>query len=220
METFGAAAMDFYVHKGLFREFSSLETACKALGACVTSRVKSRIAVTRIFLAFFLCCCSGLPLSNVRNTLKEYSAAAQGLVADPFGKVTFPTSFTQLAEEKEKDEGCSEKVYAAMVTPVIHYSLGGIKVTSLTFQCIVFFTLCPSRCVCLPSLLVQIDTKARVLLSPEEGRQGNQPVMGLFAAGECTGGVHGFDRLGGNSLLECVVFGRTAGKEAAGFTSE
>ena len=37
----------------------------------------------------------------------------------------------------------------------------------------------------------------------------------LFAAGECTGGVHGADRLGGNSLLECVVFGRIAGRRAA-----
>ncbi|CAK0871628.1 unnamed protein product, partial [Prorocentrum cordatum] len=39
----------------------------------------------------------------------------------------------------------------------------------------------------------------------------------LFAAGECTGGVHGGNRLGGNSLLEpeCVVFGRAAGERAA-----
>lgn len=39
-------------------------------------------------------------------------------------------------------------------------------------------------------------------------------ITGLYAAGECTGGVHGGDRLAGNSLLECVVFGRTAGKSA------
>lgn len=37
----------------------------------------------------------------------------------------------------------------------------------------------------------------------------------LFAAGECTGGVHGENRLGGNSLLECVVFGRLAGRRAS-----
>jgi succinate dehydrogenase/fumarate reductase flavoprotein subunit len=36
-------------------------------------------------------------------------------------------------------------------------------------------------------------------------------VCRLFAAGEVTGGVHGANRLGGNSLLECVVFGRLAG---------
>lgn len=39
-------------------------------------------------------------------------------------------------------------------------------------------------------------------------------LLGLFAAGEVTGGVHGADRLAGNSLLDCVVFGRTAGRSA------
>ncbi|KAF7554492.1 hypothetical protein G7046_g6798 [Stylonectria norvegica] len=43
-----------------------------------------------------------------------------------------------------------------------------------------------------------------------------QPIPGLLAAGEITGGVHGDNRLGGSSLLECVVFGRTAGARAAG----
>merc|ERR1712087_595166 len=38
---------------------------------------------------------------------------------------------------------------------------------------------------------------------------------GLYAAGEVAGGVHGNNRLGGNSLLDCVVFGRVAGKAAA-----
>merc|ERR1711937_107339 len=38
---------------------------------------------------------------------------------------------------------------------------------------------------------------------------------GLYVAGEAAGGVHGNNRLGGNSLLDCVVFGRVAGKAAA-----
>ena len=42
-----------------------------------------------------------------------------------------------------------------------------------------------------------------------------RPILGLFGAGEVTGGVHGQNRLGGNSLLECVVFGRIAGDRAA-----
>ncbi|MBI4173707.1 MAG: FAD-binding protein [Candidatus Aenigmarchaeota archaeon] len=40
-------------------------------------------------------------------------------------------------------------------------------------------------------------------------------VAGLFAAGEVTAGVHGANRLGGNSLAETVVFGKIAGQQAA-----
>ncbi|ORY60993.1 FAD binding domain-containing protein [Pseudomassariella vexata] len=41
------------------------------------------------------------------------------------------------------------------------------------------------------------------------------PVKGLWAAGEITGGIHGANRLGGSSLLECAVFGRIAGAGVA-----
>ncbi len=40
-------------------------------------------------------------------------------------------------------------------------------------------------------------------------------VEGLYAVGECATGVHGANRLGGNSLAECMVFGRIVGAEAA-----
>jgi succinate dehydrogenase flavoprotein subunit len=40
-------------------------------------------------------------------------------------------------------------------------------------------------------------------------------IEGLYAVGECATGVHGANRLGGNSLAECVVFGRIVGAEAA-----
>ena len=40
-------------------------------------------------------------------------------------------------------------------------------------------------------------------------------VANLYGAGEVEGGVHGRNRLMGNSLLECIVFGRRAGKNAA-----
>ena len=40
-------------------------------------------------------------------------------------------------------------------------------------------------------------------------------VKGLFAAGECAGGMHGSNRLGGNSLSDLLVFGRIAGLHAA-----
>jgi succinate dehydrogenase / fumarate reductase flavoprotein subunit len=45
-------------------------------------------------------------------------------------------------------------------------------------------------------------------------------VAGLFAVGECAAGVHGANRLGGNSLAECLVFGRLAGSEAARWSAE
>ena len=46
-------------------------------------------------------------------------------------------------------------------------------------------------------------------------RDGRTTVEGLFAAGEITGGVHGRNRMMGNSLLDCTVFGRRAGRAAA-----
>jgi succinate dehydrogenase / fumarate reductase flavoprotein subunit len=45
-------------------------------------------------------------------------------------------------------------------------------------------------------------------------------VPGLFAAGECAAGLHGANRLGGNSLSDLLVFGRRAGQYAAQFATE
>lgn len=46
------------------------------------------------------------------------------------------------------------------------------------------------------------------------------PINGLWAAGEVMGGVHGANRLGGNSLMDCVVFGRVTGRYAASYLLE
>lgn len=53
---------------------------------------------------------------------------------------------------------------------------------------------------------VRINENAQV-----EGKDG--AIEGLYAAGEVSGGVHGKNRLGGNSLLECVVFGSRAAED-------
>jgi len=45
-------------------------------------------------------------------------------------------------------------------------------------------------------------------------------VPGLFAAGECAAGLHGANRLGGNSLSDLLVFGKRAGEYAARFARE
>lgn len=54
-----------------------------------------------------------------------------------------------------------------------------------------------------------INTNCQVL-----DTEGN-PIQGLYAAGEVTGGIHGGNRLGGNAIVDTVVFGRTAGEQAS-----
>jgi len=77
----------------------------------------------------------------------------------------------------------AEPFYVAIITPVIHYCMGGLTCT----------------------------VKAEVV-----GETGVIP--GLYVAGEAAGGIHGNNRLGGNSLLDCVVYGRVAGKAACEYT--
>jgi succinate dehydrogenase / fumarate reductase flavoprotein subunit len=63
---------------------------------------------------------------------------------------------------------------------------------------------------------IPTDTDARVVVGPEE-----TPVPGLYAAGECACvSVHGANRLGTNSLLDIVVFGRRGGRDMARYASE
>ena len=55
----------------------------------------------------------------------------------------------------------------------------------------------------------------RVNLSSQAVDADGNPVAGLYAAGEVTGGTHGENRLGGNAIADCVTFGRNAGVQAA-----
>merc|ERR1712054_171562 len=74
----------------------------------------------------------------------------------------------------------TEPFYVAIITPVIHYCMGGLQ--------------CTTEAEC-------IDARGQV-------------IPGLYVAGEVAGGVHGNNRLGGNSLLDCAVFGRVTGVAA------
>ncbi len=72
------------------------------------------------------------------------------------------------------------------------------------------YVACP-RVACVHHTMggIQIDTLCRVL--DKDG----QAIPGLYAAGEVTGGVHGGNRLGGNAVVDTVVFGKLSGESAA-----
>ena len=58
---------------------------------------------------------------------------------------------------------------------------------------------------------LEINEKAQVL-----DVKGN-PIAGLYAAGEATGGVHGMVRLGTVAVADCIIFGRIAARTANGW---
>ena len=77
------------------------------------------------------------------------------------------------------------------VFPTAHYAMGGIPT----------------------------DRFGRVAMPAGQGAE--EVVAGLYAAGECAcASVHGANRLGGNSLLDILVFGRLAGKDIIDFVRE
>ncbi len=53
-----------------------------------------------------------------------------------------------------------------------------------------------------------------------DGDTQSSTLPGLFAAGECAAGLHGANRLGGNSLSDLLVFGKRAGESAAAFARD
>ena len=56
---------------------------------------------------------------------------------------------------------------------------------------------------------VKINTQTQVL------KEDGQPIKGLYAAGEVTGGLHGGNRIGGNAVADIIIFGRQAGQKSA-----
>merc|ERR1712050_409845 len=128
-----------------------------------------------------------IPLANIEATFKSYNEIADKQQKNPDGG-----PYDAYGGGKSHDTWgkkffhnlpleTSDAFHVAIVTPVIHYCMGGLKINS------------DSEC-----------------LGQEE-----KVIGGLYGAGEAAGGIHGSNRLGGNSLLDCVVFGRVSGRSAA-----
>ena len=58
---------------------------------------------------------------------------------------------------------------------------------------------------------LRINANAQVL----DAIEGKTVIQKLYAAGEAAGGTHGTNRMGGNAIPNCIIFGRIAGKNAA-----
>merc|ERR1711902_202551 len=138
----------------------------------------------------------GVPLATLVQTHDEHYEAAKKTEKDPDGGSypAYPSGKSWDAASGKTGSGKkfyhniipgsevkSQPFYVAIITPVIHYCMGGLE----------------------------IDVNSAVV------SKSGKPIAGLYAAGEVAGGVHGNNRLGGNSLLDCVVFGRVAGKHCA-----
>lgn len=112
----------------------------------------------------------GCSYKTLKDTMDTYTKDAMAEKC-PFGRLYFQSlPYTM-----------DDSFYVAIITPVVHYCNGGIR----------------------------IDTTGNIC------DKNNKPFPGLYACGETTGGVHGKNRLGGSSLLDCVVFGRVSGSSAA-----
>merc|ERR1719160_2122269 len=114
----------------------------------------------------------GVKRDKLQETFEAYNKGAKAGKGE-FGRSVFPAGHWPIE--------WNEDFYVGTVTPVIHYTMGGIA----------------------------IDSDARVL------SKANESFPGLYAIGEASGGVHGDNRLAGNSLLECTVFGRHVGLNIA-----
>jgi len=138
----------------------------------------------------------GVPLEKLEKAHQQHYEASKKQEQDPEGGPypAYPSGKSWDQPSGETGVGkkffhnvipgsavANEPYYVAIVTPVIHYCMGGLEITKDAEV---------------------VNTKGGI-------------VPGLYAAGELAGGVHGNNRLGGSSLLDCVAFGRVAGRTAA-----
>jgi len=84
-------------------------------------------------------------------------------------------------------------------------SFRGVPAEDLTTETFYVGTVTPVLHYCMGG--IKINPECSVI------KENGKIIEGLHAAGEVTGGVHGANRLGGNSLLECTVFGTVVGQK-------
>jgi FAD-dependent fumarate reductase len=123
--------------------------------------------------------------AEIITAIDEYAEGVASGRDGKFGRQDFGHWRLKSGESNREEEVC-----IGLVTPIVHFTMGGVA----------------------------FNHQAQVLEPNEDGAP-LRPIPGLFAAGEITGGLHGDNRLGGSSLLECVVFGRIAGIGAAGIAN-
>merc|ERR1712224_504038 len=126
----------------------------------------------------------GIPVQTLIDTHQQHYEASQKAAKDPDGGQwpAYPSGKSWDAASGPTGSGkkfyhnviqgsevAKQEFYVAIITPVIHYCMGGLEVTADA----------------------EVISKDGV-------------IPGLYAAGEIAGGVHGNNRLGGNSLLDCV----------------
>jgi len=129
-----------------------------------------------------------IPVETLKATIQKYNSDADNGV-DEFGKTRFPFKFAD-----------DNKFYVSAITPSIHYTMGGLAVN-------------PAGEILKPRKKVEVSTLLNTPTTAED-QVDLKPILALYGAGEVTGGVHGKNRLAGNSLLECTVYGRQAGRRA------
>jgi succinate dehydrogenase/fumarate reductase flavoprotein subunit len=149
-----------YRGRGLMKHYSSGRDLCKEMGSNPAVMEKTFQEHNEI----------ADKMAKDNGAGGQYDAYGGGKTYDKWGKKFFHNGPLSVDDEFN----------VAIVTPVIHYCMGGLKV----------------------------DHDAAVLSNSGK-------IPGLYAAGEVNGGIHGENRLGGNALLECVVYGRVAGRSAA-----
>merc|ERR1711933_87031 len=136
----------------------------------------------------------GVPVSVIEQTHEEHYQAAKKTEKDPNGGSWPAYPSGKSWDEASGKTGSGKKFY--------HNIIPGSQVKSQPFYVAI---IPPVIHYCMGGL--EIDAEGAVL-----GKSG--VIKGLYCAGEVAGGVHGNNRLGGNSLLDCVVFGRVTGAAA------